>query len=52
MLLPSLGRFSRRGAQEDVGGGWMRLHSEDWRTVCSLPNIVRMMKSARIIGAM
>jgi hypothetical protein len=34
---------------EEVTGGWIKLHSEEIRNLCLSPDIVRVMKSGRMI---
>jgi hypothetical protein len=36
---------------EEVAGGWKRLHNEELHNLYASPNIIRMMKSRRMIGA-
>jgi hypothetical protein len=36
--------------REQVVGGWRRLHNEELHNLCTLPNIVRAIKSKRIDG--
>jgi hypothetical protein len=36
---------------DEVSGGWGKLHNEELHNLYSLPNIIRMIKSRRIIWA-
>jgi hypothetical protein len=34
--------------RDEIIGGWRKLHSEELHNLCSLPNIIRMIKSGRM----
>jgi len=36
------------GLRDEVTGEWRKLHNEELRDLCSLPNIVRVVKSRRM----
>jgi hypothetical protein len=44
-VLRSLFRLQR----EEVAGGWRRLHNEELHNLCASPNIIRVIKSMRMI---
>jgi hypothetical protein len=37
--------------REEVAGGWRRLHNEELHDLCASTNVIRVMKSRRVIWA-